>query len=491
MEEIQYDEPVFFFEGNVPESDSGLVSGKKIYPGLFDLSQIDPDGEYRVGIWGEYIIEMAIEGKELEKLHPDSLLAIISEEDGKFKANPIGNGKPFTVPKLFKVDQFNFGIPFLIHVKGKGKNVKPDKIFQLGKEVEQYDALEQVSWKIVSHQELSKRSGFDFPEKFKENHDGTLYRIGTNYDGKELKDHIESTKLRIPLDTLDAIGNDEKSIENFSLTLFRVAVFSDEYDSKTIQSKYDPKVLDRPISFGLTEEELGSIRSRLRKQASTLYGEVFEPQVGKLESRMALGLGEAAAYETGILLHHLYGLPYVPASSLKGVVRSFLIQEHFGIDVDSEAKAFNKDQGFCDLFGCPKKTSFEKTNGRKDSLPSFYKASDQYNFEEKMGDVVFFDAFPTSLPKLKVDIMNPHYGPYYKDGVAPADYHSPVPVFFLTVKDTGFDFFFGLREDKIINQGVFAGKKQSEVMKDAITAALTSHGLGAKTALGYGFFQAS
>lgn len=490
MQKIQYDEPVFFFEGNVPESDSGLVSGKKVYPDLFDLTQIDPDKEYRVGIWDDFIVEITHEGEEVKKKLPDAILAIISEEDGKFKAKPLREGKPFTVSKLFKVDQFDLNLPFLIQTKGKKKSIQPDnaKIFQLGKEIEQYNAREQVGWKIVSHQELSERGNFEFPELYKENHEGTLYRVGVNYDNRELTDDLDLIQLRLPLDTLDALENSKDSIDNFSLNLFKAAEFSDQYDGKKIQSKYDPDVLDRQINYGLSEEELTSIRERLKHQATALCTQVFEPEVGKLEGRMALGLGEAAAYETGILLHHLYGLPYVPASSLKGVVRSFLIQEYFGFEVDSEARAFHEDQGFCDLFGCPNKISF-KNKDRKGSLPSFYKASKQYTFEEKMGDILFFDALPTSLPKLKVDIMNPHYGPYYQDGIAPADYHSPVPVFFLTVEDTGFDFFFGLKEDKEIQQGVFSGKKQSEVIKQAIQSALTAHGLGAKTALGYGFFQ--
>jgi hypothetical protein len=366
MQEIQYDESVLFSKNGEPISfsESELATGKRIYPRWFNLEQINPELDYRVGIWGDFIVEITHEGEELEKAFPDAILVIISEDGGKFKANPLGEGRPFTVPKLFKVAQFDLDIPFLIHVRGKGRNVQPDKIFQLGKEVEQYDAHERVGWKIVSHHELSERGNFDFPESYKKNHEGTLYRVGVNYDNKELTEILERTKLRLPLDTLDALGNNKDTINNFSLNLLKAAEFSDQYDGKKIQSKYDPDFLDQQINYGLSKEELTLIRKRLKHQAKALCNQVFEPEVGKLESRMALGLGEAAAYETGILLHHLYGLPYVPASSLKGVVRSFLIQEHFGIGADSEARAFHEDQGFCDLFGCPKKISSKERNAK-------------------------------------------------------------------------------------------------------------------------------
>ncbi|GAB4407935.1 MAG: hypothetical protein OHK0053_34610 [Microscillaceae bacterium] len=91
--------------------------------------------------------------------------------------------------------------------------------------------------------------------------------------------------------------------------------------------------------------------------------------------------------------------------------------------------------------------------------------------------------------------MNPHYQPYYSESpnnakTPPADYHNPVPVFFLTVKDCKFQFLLGLRsefedsKDKMFD--VKIGEKNiSEWLNDA----LTNHGIGAKTAVGYGYMQ--
>src|SRR5690606_28759234 len=38
----------------------------------------------------------------------------------------------------------------------------------------------------------------------------------------------------------------------------------------------------------------------------------------KLDWRLAVGLGEISVYETSIKLHHIYGFPYIPASTFKG-----------------------------------------------------------------------------------------------------------------------------------------------------------------------------
>jgi len=96
--------------------------------------------------------------------------------------------------------------------------------------------------------------------------------------------------------------------------------------------------------------------------------------------------------------------------------------------------------------------------------------------------------------------MNPHYGPYYSDtsGKAPADYHNPVPIFFLTVENTEaenteFEFIIGIKEKDntaIQNQkSKFKGKCPLEVGFEWMKKTLSEHGIGAKTAVGYGYLQ--
>jgi CRISPR-associated protein Cmr6 len=190
--------------------------------------------------------------------------------------------------------------------------------------------------------------------------------------------------------------------------------------------------------------------------------------------KMALGLGHESVYETAMTLHHIYGIPYIPASGIKGVVRSFIINTFFG----SEEKKAIQSKGFCDLFGCPEEL---------DKVKSYYKSA-------RMGQIIFFDAYPLTAPAIEPDIMNPHYGDYYSskltDVKAPVDYLSPVPIHFLTVTGTSFQFVAGTRSSNLtINlEGKFEGDINSFLTK-YLKEAITNQGIGAKTAVGYGSFS--
>jgi len=189
----------------------------------------------------------------------------------------------------------------------------------------------------------------------------------------------------------------------------------------------------------------------------------WKSKVFKPDWRLIVGLGSESIYETGITLHHIYGIPYIPASSIKGVVRSWIIQEMFE---NSEEKAFKESSEMCDIFGCDEK--------------SFYK-------EAREGKIIFFDAFPTSPPIIEPDIMNPHYPEYYGGDKAPTDYQNPVPIPFLTVKDTDFQFIIGSKKEALAN--FYVGKTDAGKNKTIdiwLKEALENHGIGAKTAVGYG-----
>src|SRR5258708_17092035 len=46
-----------------------------------------------------------------------------------------------------------------------------------------------------------------------------------------------------------------------------------------------------------------------------------------LDWRMVVGLGGETVLETDIALHHLYGIPYIPGSALKGLTRAYVTGE--------------------------------------------------------------------------------------------------------------------------------------------------------------------
>ncbi|MDH7596698.1 MAG: type III-B CRISPR module RAMP protein Cmr6 [Methanothrix sp.] len=159
------------------------------------------------------------------------------------------------------------------------------------------------------------------------------------------------------------------------------------------------------------------------------------------------GLGRSHPVENGFAWHHTLGVPYLPGSSVKGIVRAW-------------ARLWrNLDNGeIRRIFG-------------PDGAGS-------------VGSVIFLDAMPVRPVELKAEIMTPHYGPYYRGDKPPegwpADWHSPVPIPFLAVAE-GQEFLFGVIPRKEATQ-------DCEKVIGWLKEALQEIGAGAKTAVGYGRF---
>lgn len=179
-----------------------------------------------------------------------------------------------------------------------------------------------------------------------------------------------------------------------------------------------------------------------------------------LVSPFITGIGESHPHEVSMVFDHNLGIPYIPASGIKGIVRFVhtlaLIPEAYENGAVDE-KGFFDDEDTWTL------------------VPMMF------GTQKKRGRVVFLDAYPEKVPDLHIDIMNPHYGPYYSDGMPPADHHhNPTPIKFLTIaKGTSFIF------------RAVAEKKENlpERVKIAFVKALAEEGVGAKTAVGYGRFE--
>ena len=211
---------------------------------------------------------------------------------------------------------------------------------------------------------------------------------------------------------------------------------------------------------------------------SKLYEEKYEVLIitAELISPLITGIGQTHPNEVGMTFDHTLGIPYIPASSIKGVVRFShtlgLLGDLSSKHHDEIKKNKNNEEYFDDEAGWTNISEIFGKGGNKDN-------------ESNMGNIIFLDAYPESVPNLSVDIMNPHYGEYYSDDTGktpPADYLNPIPIKFLTVaKGTKFIFRY------MINKA-----KSSELMKPAkaaIKKALTEEGIGAKTAVGYGLFK--
>jgi CRISPR type III-B/RAMP module RAMP protein Cmr6 len=168
---------------------------------------------------------------------------------------------------------------------------------------------------------------------------------------------------------------------------------------------------------------------------------------------MVVGLGGETVLETDLTLHHLYGIPFIPGSALKGLTRSYVTGE---IEGHKSKKIEDDDSDIQRIFGS----------------------------QESAGSVIFFDALPINGKiNFDLDIMNAHYPKYYGEKQPPANNQDPNPVTFLTVADTTFLFALAPRRSKDTEDvGLAIGWLQK---------ALKDYGVGGKTSAGYGYFQIS
>lgn len=236
--------------------------------------------------------------------------------------------------------------------------------------------------------------------------------------------------------------------------------------------------------------------------------------------RLICGLS-GGIYETNMTLHHVYGVPFIPASSIKGVVRSWIITSVFGATapeternypmVNAEYRALKNSKIFCEIFGSPEsieRVVFEdgkpKTRKDKNGTEKVEKEKDiSAVLKEKQGCIVFMDALPENAPTLMPDIMNVHYPDWYNERSLPTDYQNPNPVIFLTVEQSShFQTFLGTNKNQTLDKDSwvedFSLWKQAGIEKPAtlldlaytwLIKALSEHGIGAKTAAGYGYMK--
>jgi CRISPR-associated protein Cmr6 len=188
--------------------------------------------------------------------------------------------------------------------------------------------------------------------------------------------------------------------------------------------------------------------------------------------RLVIGLGASHPQETSMTLHHIYGIPYIPGSAIKGVTRHWAVLKF----ADNNRKNNEK------LEDAIKRIAGALESGNDLNIEvnkiTFKDLIEIFGTQKQKGKVIFFDAYPVGEIKLKIDIMNPHYPKYYSEGQAPTDWQNPVPIKFLTVEDTKFQFYLVSKNEDLL-------KKSSDLLKEA----LKYHGIGAKTSLGYGIFN--
>ncbi len=254
----------------------------------------------------------------------------------------------------------------------------------------------------------------------------------------------------------------------------------------------------------------GAIVRRQTDMAARLGDDAFAA-VARSTAPFVTGMGYEHPLENGFAFLNPYGLPCLPGSSIKGVLRKAAEE----LVLSGEARGFDMLDVWR-LFGFDGNAEFLKNHeqvrhafpepGRLgawlkqvlpddfrkkglDEPPAFLAALPENKALRRslfnMGALAFWDAFPQG--KLTVEIMTPHHSEYLqaKDDdkkKTPHDSEKPNPIPFLAVAP-GAKFHFFVQ--KIGDAG---GCDWKDVLQRCFGHAFDWLGFGAKTSVGYGAF---
>ncbi len=185
------------------------------------------------------------------------------------------------------------------------------------------------------------------------------------------------------------------------------------------------------------------------KQYHVENGDKSQIWFGELVNRLYLGMGETSPLEAGIILHHTYGVPFIPGSAIKGVLSHFANE----IGLSDSVKTI--------LFGTE-----VNANNKQDSGEAGY--------------IIFNDAWWIPEGKaLAPEMITVHAQKYYSN----KGKNSPHP-----------DFELPNPNPQIAIQGGFmftveGGDEWAEYAMKLLQQAMYNRGVGAKGSSGYGYFE--
>jgi CRISPR type III-B/RAMP module RAMP protein Cmr6 len=237
----------------------------------------------------------------------------------------------------------------------------------------------------------------------------------------------------------------------------------------------------RMASTKVGSTDLTALRARHTRRFVSLFRAAFadraEIVIAQLEGRLAINLADSLIQNAGLCLDRLFGLPYIPGTAVKGVARACALAELLAATQVEKAKLFRV---FRQVFGTAV-SDFERA-GELVGLAEHLGAESQ----DYRGRVCFLPAYPVNEARVVVDLTNVHFPEYYRTGdgqrlAAAGEQPRPNP---FPAVERGAQFGFCLVASR--------GDTEAGVLPTArrwLEEALTSRGLGAKTAAGYGWFS--
>ena len=268
----------------------------------------------------------------------------------------------------------------------------------------------------------------------------------------------------------------EKGYSNLNLAFYKLHAIKEGFFSK--DELPEKKKFLKELKGSLDSESLceGTVLLKNSIEAATINYTV-KKIYAKVGYRFVTGMGYPSPVENGMLFHHIYGVPYIHGESVKGLVRYVYLLERF-------PEIFEEPQKFKNLIEELEEGEYKEDKNLQEEYSSIF------GDKKQEGSIVFFDAYPVELTKdnLVIDIMNPHYGEYYrskgKNGAV--DWDKPNPIFFLTLEGVKFCFIVGFDPLKL---NEMEGKKKLEKVVSCLKGGLELFGLGGKRRKGYGWFE--
>lgn len=218
------------------------------------------------------------------------------------------------------------------------------------------------------------------------------------------------------------------------------------------------------------------------------------------------GLGNEHPLENGFAFLNPYGLPYLPGSGVKGVLRQ-AARELAGGEW-GETGGWRDDRPYPLLAGPDdaRKPVLDKNRQPVMLSPAdvlFGRETPEGDSEHVRGALTFWDVIPQIAgDSLLVEIMTPHQSHYYQqkpnpksgDSITPHDSGQPTPISFLTVPPgSGFAFHvvcdtahLGRLAPPLLDVGDNGLPRWKNLLTAAFEHAFEWLGFGAKTAVGYG-----
>ena len=232
----------------------------------------------------------------------------------------------------------------------------------------------------------------------------------------------------------------------------------------------DGKAAALKQALALSEADKHSVRALAKRQRALADSIEATGQLLRLDAittaPFATGLGNEHPLENGFAFLNPYGLPYLPGSGVKGVLRAAARELANGV--------FGGTEGWSD-------THIEALFGRE---------SEDGETDHRRGALIFWDVIPQLKgDALKVDVMTPHQTHYYQGKESPHDSGSPNPIPILTVPP-GSAFAFHVQCNRVflarIEPTLLENDQWKLLINTAFRHAFDWLGFGAKTAVGYG-----